>query len=157
MYQEGRIDVHCDGGARGNPGPAAIGFTVKTDDGTMLARRAHRIGVATNNVAEYRAVIAALSWIREHQEDEKLTITSLRIFLDSRLVVNQLQGNFKVKDQHLKKLAIAVRAAEKIIGLSPVSKQPELLPQGLTVQYLLIPREVNAEADALVNAALNAH
>lgn len=155
MLEEGRIDIYCDGGARGNPGPASIGFVAKSRSGKTIVRRSAVIGNATNNSAEYKAVIAALTWVTQQINQKKLKPSLLRIFLDSRLVVNQLRGNFKVKDKNLKELVITARTLESKMGLSPQSENQTSLVTGPAVQYVLIPREENSEADALVNDALD--
>jgi len=132
------IEVHADGGARGNPGPAAIGAVV-TDPGTTPATRlavvSERIGEATNNVAEYRAVIAGLEAARA------FPARLLRLRADSMLVIRQLEGAWKVKQPHLKPLH--ARALELLGGW----------PQ---IDLAHVPRDQNADADLLVNAALDA-
>src|SRR3989344_3558887 len=94
--------VHTDGGARGNPGPAAIGVVIEEGNKT-LAAFGKTIGEATNNIAEYTAVIEALMWLTQHPADY------IQFFLDSTLVVNQLNGLFKVKEPHLRELLLQVR------------------------------------------------
>jgi ribonuclease HI len=132
------VEVHADGGARGNPGPAAIGAVV-TDPATSppacLATVSERIGTATNNVAEYRAVIAGLEAARA------FPARTLRLRADSMLVVRQLEGVWKVKQPHLKPLHAQARA---------------LLGGWERVDLAHVPREQNADADLLVNAALDA-
>jgi ribonuclease HI len=129
--------IHCDGGARGNPGPAAIGAVVvdpTTRPPTPLATVSERIGVATNNVAEYRAVIAGLEAARAFSP------RVVRLRADSMLVVRQLEGAWKVKQAHLKPLyerARSLLAAYEVVDLAHVR------------------REQNSDADLLVNAALD--
>jgi ribonuclease HI len=129
--------IYSDGGARGNPGPAAIGAVVldpATNPPTRLATVSERIGVATNNVAEYRAVIAALEAARS------FTARTVRVRCDSMLVIRQLQGAWRVKQPHLRPLfeqARALLAAYEVVDLAHV------------------PREDNTDADLLVNAALD--
>ncbi|MFN8037309.1 MAG: ribonuclease HI family protein [Acidimicrobiia bacterium] len=132
-----RVVVYCDGGSRGNPGPAAIGAVVldpSTDQPTTLARVSEAIGVATNNVAEYRAVIAGLEAAREHPS------RVLELRADSQLVVRQLEGRYRVKHPDLQPLHRRCR---------------ELLAAYDRVKLVHVARELNAEADALVNAALD--
>ena len=132
------VAVHADGGARGNPGPAAIGAIVvdpTTDPPTRLATISERIGVATSNVAEYRAVIAGLEAAREFPS------RTLRLRADSMLVIRQLEGVWKVKKAHLRPLHERAR---------------ELLDAYEKVDLAHVPREQNADADLLVNAALDA-
>lgn len=129
--------VFADGGARGNPGPAAIGFIVKDSSGKTLVKKGEYIGQATNNVAEYQAVIEALSWLKSNI---KYPISNISFFLDSKLIVNQLNGLFKIKNSGLRNLIIKVRQLEKEVGGN--------------VSYRLISREKNKEADTLVNRSL---
>jgi len=127
--------VFTDGGARGNPGPAAIGFFIQDESGKILAEEGQRIGRATNNVAEYQAVIEAFKWLKKNYSTDKPS--SCQFFLDSKLVVNQLNGLFKVKNARLKVLNLEVKKIEQAIGVP--------------VTYRFIPREKNQRADALVN------
>jgi len=132
-----RVVVYCDGGARGNPGPAAIGAVVldpTTDPPTELATVSERIGTATNNVAEYQAVIAGLEAARE--------LGARRVLLraDSQLVVRQLEGKYRVKQAHLRPLYEEARA---------------LLGDFDEVDLAHVRRDDNVVADALVNAALD--
>jgi ribonuclease HI len=131
------IRIFCDGGSRGNPGPAAIGALVydgSTDPPTRLATVSERIGETTNNVAEYRALIAALEAAREFGGRR------VEVRADSMLVVEQLRGTWKVKQAHLRPLVDEARA---------------LLAAYDEVDLAHVRREQNAEADALVNAALD--
>lgn len=132
-----RVVVYCDGGARGNPGPAAIGAVVldpATDPATRLATVSERIGVTTNNVAEYRSLIAGLKAARE------FPARAVTVKADSQLVVRQLQGRYRVKQPHLRPLYEEARAL-----LAPYDN----------VELVHVPRELNVDADALVNAALD--
>ena len=133
-----QLSVFCDGGARGNPGPAAIGFVVKGDSGKILKKCGKFIGRATNNVAEYQAVIEALTWLKSEIQNSKFKI---QFFLDSRLVVNQLNGLFKIKNNKLRQLIVKVRQLEQEVGGN--------------VSYHLIERSKNQEADQLVNETLD--
>lgn len=133
--------IYTDGGARGNPGPAAIGVVVKNEKQEILARLFRKIGEATNNVAEYKAVIAALEWLRNNQIIQLSNNQIIQFFLDSALVVNQLNGLFKVKNGDLRNLLVQVRQLEQELGGN--------------ISYQLIPREKNWQADALVNKALD--
>jgi len=129
--------VYCDGGARGNPGPAAIGAVVldpSTEPPTRLATVSERIGVATNNVAEYRALVAGLEAARE------FPARRVRVRADSQLLVRQLEGRYRVKQAHLRPFFERAR---------------ELLGEYEDVELVHVPREENTEADALVNAALD--
>lgn len=136
-----RLYVFCDGGARGNPGPAAIGFLVKDTKRKTLIKKSKYIGKATNNVAEYKAVIEALKWIASHQSNFSFSISSWQFFLDSQLVVNQLNGRFKIKNSNLQYLVIEIK------GLEAQIKAP--------IFYYSISRRKNQQADQLVNQALD--
>jgi ribonuclease HI len=126
--------VHVDGGARGNPGPAAIGVVVSTPDGDVIDELAQRIGVATNNVAEYRALITGL------ERAAALGAREVEIVNDSELVARQLTGVYKVKHPAMKPLYEEAMAALR--GFD-----------GWRIRS--VPRAENARADALVNAALD--
>ena len=126
--------VYTDGGSRGNPGPAAIGFYITDDKGNELAKYGKKIGLATNNSAEYLAVISALEWLKLNRE---LQTKSVRFFLDSKLIVNQLNGIFKIKEARLRNLIVKIRQLEREIGIN--------------IFYSYIPREKNKIADNLVN------
>src|SRR3989344_1525558 len=128
------IEVFCDGGSRNNPGHAAYGFVVKVN-GQIIKKDGQYIGIATNNVAEYTAVVEALLWLENNHKGEELNFN-----LDSNLVVSQLSGLFKVKNTDLKNYVA------KIKGLENSFKK---------INYKYIPREKNKEADELVNFALD--
>jgi ribonuclease HI len=129
-----RVTVHVDGGARGNPGPAAVAAVVSAEDGTVLEERSETIGVATNNVAEYRALLLGIERAQELGADE------LDLVGDSELIVRQVKGEYKVKDPALRELHARVRHA--------------LVGPRWSIRH--VRREENAAADALVNAALDA-
>ncbi len=129
-----KLVLHVDGGARGNPGPAAIGVVISGADGEVLDEVAERIGVATNNVAEYRAVLRGLERARA------LGASEVELIGDSQLVARQLTGAYKVKHPAMRPLY------EQAIGL---------LQQFGRWQFRTVPRAQNARADALVNAALD--
>ena len=148
------FSIYCDGGARGNPGPAAIGFVVRDAEGKPMHREAREIGKATNNMAEYQAVIAALEWLAKYKTTNSLP-REIRVFLDSRLVVNQLNGMFRVKDAKLKGLTLRVRELERASGLTVGNEELFVSKRENAVSYEAIPREMNTEADSLVNAALD--
>jgi ribonuclease H / adenosylcobalamin/alpha-ribazole phosphatase len=130
-----RATLFTDGGARGNPGPAAYGYVLEADDGTLLAAHGERIGVATNNVAEYRALIAGLEKALELGLDE------VGVVSDSELLVKQMTGEYRVKNEALRQLnSEASRVAHRIGDVS----------------YTAVRREHNELADRLVNEALDA-
>jgi ribonuclease HI len=130
-----RLVVHVDGGARGNPGPAAAAAVVSTPDGDVLDEAQQTLGVATNNVAEYRGLLLGLERARA------LGATEVEVVNDSELVAKQVNGQYKVKHPDMKPLhAQAIAALEGFDRWNVRS----------------VPRAQNAEADALVNAALDA-
>ncbi len=129
-----RVTINTDGASRGNPGPAAIGATIKDEQGKLLSAISERIGRTTNNQAEYRALIAAL------REAGRLGANGIDIRLDSELLVRQLTGRYRVKHPALKPLYEETRRL--LAGLA-----------GFAITH--IPREENAEADRLANAALD--
>lgn len=135
---EKKLIVYTDGGARGNPGPAAVGVYVLDSQGKEIARFGKKIGETTNNVAEYEAVIAALQWINENKL--KLPMDKVEFFIDSVLIVNQLNGLFKIKDYKLKELIMNIRRLEQQVGIK--------------IFYHRISREKNKIADCLVNLSL---
>jgi ribonuclease H / adenosylcobalamin/alpha-ribazole phosphatase len=130
-----KAKLSTDGGARGNPGPAAYGYVLEADDGTVLAAHGETIGTATNNVAEYRALVAGLEKALELGVDE------LEVVSDSELVVKQMRGEYKVKKPALRELSD--EAAQLARGFKSVS-------------YTAVRREHNELADRLVNEALDA-
>ena len=127
--------LSTDGGARGNPGPAAYGYVLETEDGTVLAAHGEAIGVATNNVAEYRALVEGLRKAVELQVDE------LEVVSDSELLVHQMRGDYKVKNEALRELWLDANDLERKLG---------------KVTYTAVRREHNELADRLVNEALDA-
>jgi len=131
--------VFTDGGARGNPGPAAVGFVIKNARGQTLASQGKTIGIATNNIAEYQAIIEALVWIKKNSivTERKL----IEVFVDSKLAANQLNGLFKIKNKNLREKVVSVRQLERTIGGNVI--------------YHFIPRQKNRLADSLVNQALD--
>ena len=133
---EKNLSIFTDGGSRGNPGPAAIGFVVQDKQGKILFKKGKAIGRATNNVAEYTAVIEALTWLVQQKDFDKVDF-----FLDSKLAVNQLNGLYKIKDAKLRDLIIKVRILERSVSTK--------------INYAFVPREKNKQADQMVNFALN--
>ena len=127
--------LSTDGGARGNPGPAAFGYVLEAGDGTVLDARGEAIGVATNNVAEYRALVAGLEKALELGVDE------VEVVSDSELLVRQMRGEYKVKNEALRALFLEAADLARRIG---------------RVDYRDVRREHNELADRLVNEALDA-
>jgi ribonuclease HI len=134
------VSIYTDGGARGNPGPAAIGVVI-THGNKKLTEFGKAIGETTNNVAEYTAVKEALIWLKDNPLNMEIGIPNYLFFLDSALVVHQLNGYFKVKNPGLRLLLSQIRILEQEIKGS--------------VKYNLIPRERNTRADFLVNRTLD--
>lgn len=124
------IKVFTDGGARGNPGPAACAFVVFDDAGNIRQKSGKYLGVATNNEAEYQGVIEALTALAD---------SDLSFFLDSKLVASQLSGLWKVKEPRIRELVAKIR----------------ILEAGRNITYSHIPREENYQADLLVNETLD--
>ena len=129
-----RVVIFTDGAAEPNPGPAAIGVTIKDKRGKLITLISQRIGRATNNQAEYRAIIAAL------EEAVRLGVKQVDIKMDSELVVKQISGEYRVKKATLKPLYQQVK---QLLGLL----------EGFTITH--IPRQQNTEADKLAHKALN--
>ncbi len=131
-----KIIIYTDGGARGNPGPAAAGVVIKEGDATLLEFGEYLGPVQTNNFAEYQAVILALEALRREGHSGR----ELAFKMDSKLVVEQVSGNWKIKEPSLKPLVAKIR---------------ELLADFPRHTFTHIPRAENYEADALVNQALD--
>src|SRR3989338_1280319 len=113
------LNIFVDGGARGNPGPAATGVVIKDQNQKTPPRFGKYIGKTTNTQAEYQAVIVALEWLTSHRETiRKSKFKNCKFFLDSTLVVNQLNGNWKVKDASLPKKVMEVRELEDNLALA---------------------------------------
>lgn len=128
------VTAYIDGGARGNPGPAGFGVRVERADGTLIEEFSESIGVATNNVAEYRGLLAALGWAVAH-DVERLHVRS-----DSLLLVQQMLGNYRVKNEGLQPLHARARELARRVG---------------TVTFEHVRREANAHADRLANVAMD--
>jgi ribonuclease HI len=129
-----KAKLFTDGGSRGNPGPAAYAFVLEADDGTVLDARGEAIGVATNNVAEYAALVAGLERAVEVGVDE------LEVVSDSELLVKQMRGEYRVKNQALQDLFLDASHLARKVG---------------HVKYTAVRREHNELADSLVNEALD--
>jgi ribonuclease HI len=127
--------LYTDGGARGNPGPAAYGFVLEAEDGTVLAAEGEAIGVATNNVAEYRALLAGLAKALE------LQLAEVEVVSDSELLVKQMTGVYRVKNEVLRELSLEAARLARRLG---------------RVSFTAVRREHNVLADRLVNEALDA-
>ena len=133
--------IYTDGGSRGNPGPAATGYVIKNDLGEVVLEGGAYLGVATNNHAEYQAVVQALVAVEQlfsPVQDDRIHIS---FYLDSKLVVEQLSGRFKIKNQNLAQSAHEINETLKRLSIAAT--------------FSHIPRAQNAHADALVNQALD--
>ena len=130
-----KATLWTDGGARGNPGPAAFAYVLEAEDGTALAAHGEAIGVATNNVAEYSALVAGL------EKAAELGVRELEVVSDSELMVKQMRGEYKVKNEALRELSLRAGRLARGIG---------------SVRYTAVRREHNELADRLVNEALDA-
>ena len=126
--------LSTDGGSRGNPGPAAFGYVLEAEDGTVLDARGEAIGVATNNVAEYRGLLAGLEAALERGVEE------IEVVSDSELLVKQMRGEYKVKNEALRELVANADALARRLS---------------KVTYTAVRREHNELADTLVNEALD--
>ena len=127
--------LFTDGGARGNPGPAAYGYVLEAEDGTVLASHGEYIGQATNNVAEYSGLVAGLRKALE------LQVPDVEVVSDSELMVKQMRGEYRVKNAALRELYAEADRLARRVG---------------NVEYRHVKRAHNEEADRLVNAALDA-
>ena len=130
------ITAYFDGGARSNPGPAGYGVYIVDDQGTVLAELHGALGIATNNIAEYRGLIAALQWAVDQD------VTALTVKGDSLLIIEQMRGNYKVKNE----------------GLRPLYHQAKMLVMQIgNVRFEHVRRDLNAEADRLSNVGMDAN
>lgn len=149
-----KLTIYTDGASRGNPGLASYGFVILNEQGEVLYEEGKYIGINTNNFAEYSAVLEALLSVRENvnnlliigeynnllKNQVNLTAVELRFLADSKLVVEQLSGKYKIKSENLKPLIAVIKELEKNF---------------LKVTYQHIPREKNKLADKLANEALD--
>lgn len=134
-----RLIVHTDGGSLNNPGQAAYSFIIRDEHNKIIHQYAKKIGVATNNKAEYYGVIEALKYIKKALPSIR-SIKQLSFFSDSSLLVNQLNGLFKVKSGDIRGFILQIRTLEGEINVPAT--------------YAYVPREKNSEADSLVKAVL---
>ena len=130
-----RATLSTDGGSRGNPGPAAYAYVLEAEDGTVLAAHGEAIGVATNNVAEYSALVAGL------EKAIEVGVSDLEVVSDSELMVKQMRGEYRVKNEALRDLSLQATRLAREVG---------------SVSYKAVRREQNKLADQLVNEALDA-
>lgn len=134
-----KIHIYTDGGSRGNPGPSALGVYITDEKGSVIAKIGKRLGVTTNNIAEYSAILAGLAYVLGNKDN--LSPESINFFMDSQLAYSQLIGIYKVKNDGIRQLMFEIR-----------KKEAEL---AIPIYYAHIPREENKNADAMVNLALD--
>jgi probable phosphoglycerate mutase len=134
-----RFTIHADGGARGNPGPAGSGVVIRNDKKKVVGEVSEFLGHTTNNVAEYTAILRGLELLLG-VVGEKAYETEVDVEMDSMLVVEQMNGNYKIKHPNLKPLALSVK---------------NLIPKFKEVRFTHIPREKNKDADRLANDAMD--
>ena len=132
-----KLIIYTDGASRGNPGHASYGFTISDRSDKLLYEEGRYIGTATNNVAEYTAVLQALKYIKKRYGEKQLEI---ELYADSKLVVEQLSGRYKIKSVHLKPIVERIRMLSLELG---------------GVIHSHVPRSKNTEADRLANVALD--
>ncbi len=136
MPQAREVNMYSDGGSRGNPGPSALGYVLKSMDGEVLYEQGEYLGITTNNQAEYQSLKAGL------QAAKKMNAQEVHVYMDSLLVVNQMKGIFKVKNRDLWPIYESIK---------------ELVQHFKKVDFNHVPRELNKEADAQVNQCLDSH
>ncbi len=134
-----KIKIFTDGGARGNPGPAALGVYIQDSEGRVLAKIGKRLGETTNNVAEYSAIAEGLTWVLANKEHN--SISEITFYMDSLLAYSQIVGLWKIKNAKLREILFQIKKLEQEIGLP--------------IYYNHIPREQNKLADFMVNQALD--
>lgn len=140
MDQTTSLNIFTDGGSRGNPGPSALGVYIENQSGATLDEIGEYLGITTNNIAEYSAIVAALSWVLKHREEMPL-LKRVNFYMDSQLAMSQLNGLYRIKNPKLRELLFIAKQKEAEI------KVP--------VTYSHVPREQNKKADRMVNVALD--
>ena len=138
MKHYNELTIFTDGGSRGNPGPAAYGFVITDDNKQVIYEEGKTIGIDTNNVAEYSAIMEALRWIEQNAKVDKISF-----FMDSMLCAQQLSGKWKIKSENLRSLYFTIKEIERSLQVP--------------VTYSHVRREYNKDADKLVNLALDGH
>lgn len=140
MDQTNSINIYTDGGSRGNPGPSSLGVFIENDRGIVLDEIGEYLGITTNNIAEYSAIVAGLNWVVKNKP-QMPGLKKVNFYMDSQLASSQLNGLYKIKNPKLRELLFEAKQKEAEIDL-PIS-------------YSHVPREQNKKADALVNRALD--
>lgn len=138
MNQESNYIIYADGGSRGNPGEAAYGFVIFDRSKKKLYEEGRRLGIQTNNFAEYSGIIEALRWIENNKSEES---PKINVFMDSKLAVEQLSGHWKIKSEPIRNLYFTVKELERKLGEK--------------IRYTHVLREFNKDADRMVNLALD--
>lgn len=134
-----QITIYTDGGARGNPGPAALGVYITNEKNQVLAKIGKYLGEATNNIAEYKAIVEGFNWLIQNKNKEK--IEKVFFFMDSQLAVSQLTGLYKIKNDKIRELVFEIRTKENQLQIP--------------IFYNHITRDKNKQADFLVNLTLD--
>lgn len=137
------LNIYCDGGSRGNPGPAAGAFVVFDSSNAQVFSLGNYLGVSTNNQAEYSGVLSAMKWIKDHHLSLQ-SVKKINFYLDSLLVVNQLNGLYRVKDQKIKEIYQEVTVLKNNLAI-------------IDMFFYYIPRSSNSVADLLVNQTLDSY
>jgi len=140
------MEIFTDGGSRGNPGPSACAFTVLIDN-KVVYQFAKKLGIATNNIAEYHGIIEALKYLRQNPEILS-NFTKINFFADSLLIVNQLNGKFKIKNKNLQDLVFKAKHLEKEITT-------KICYNEIKIVYNAVSRPLNKITDALINKILD--
>lgn len=140
MYNLASINIFTDGGSRGNPGESALGTYIESSEGEEIKSIGKRIGITTNNVAEYSAIREGLEWVLENIK-ELPNLLEVNFYMDSNLAASQLNGIYKIKNAGLRIIFFEIKSLESQINLP--------------IYYTHIPREQNKKADRLVNLALD--
>ncbi|MBI2025835.1 MAG: ribonuclease HI family protein [Candidatus Levybacteria bacterium] len=135
-----KIVIYTDGGSRGNPGPSALGVYITDENGNKLFSAGKRIGNATNNIAEYSAVMEGFNWLLENKDTFPKDVR-IEFYMDSQLAYSQLVGRYKVKNEKIRQMLFEIKTKEQILGAN--------------VYYMHVPREKNKKADEMVNLALD--
>ncbi len=130
--------INTDGASRGNPGPASYGFVIKESSGPILHQEGKAIGKATNNIAEYTAVLSALEYVKNYLYEKNPH--KIEVITDSQLIARQLDGSFKIKNENLRVLYLKIKKIEQELGF---------------ISYRNVPRAQNFIADKLANIALD--
>lgn len=138
MNPKHTLIIYTDGGSRGNPGYAAFGFVVYDGGNNLIFEHGKNIGIQTNNVAEYTAILEALKWVELNTKEQ---LSNINFFMDSMLACQQLSGNWKIKNENIRGFYFEIKKMENKLGAK--------------VSYTHVPREKNKQADSMVNMALD--